>query len=110
MFSCLWVPHSKSLLISVHEAYSLSDEKKKTKSIDNELNPEWNEVDLSHWQWGFDEFSPFRLLQISDICWTISPPRLVLQAVEFDLKGARLDSTSHIDVIVKDYETIGKNK
>uniref|UniRef100_A0A3B5BDX5 Myoferlin-like n=1 Tax=Stegastes partitus TaxID=144197 RepID=A0A3B5BDX5_9TELE len=50
------------------------DEKKKTKSIDNELNPVWNEV------------------------------------LEFDLKGIPLDSSSYIDVIVKDYETIGKDK
>ncbi|XP_026206806.1 myoferlin-like isoform X3 [Anabas testudineus] len=50
------------------------DEKKKTKSIDNELNPVWNEV------------------------------------LEFDLKGTPLDSSSYIDVIVKDYETIGKDK
>ncbi|XP_028288019.1 myoferlin-like isoform X2 [Parambassis ranga] len=50
------------------------DEKKKTKTIDNELNPVWNEV------------------------------------LEFDLKGAALDSSSNIDVIVKDYETIGKDK
>ncbi|XP_031595497.1 myoferlin-like isoform X2 [Oreochromis aureus] len=50
------------------------DDKKKTKSIDNELNPVWNEL------------------------------------VEFDLKGKALDSSSYIDVIVKDYETIGKDK
>ncbi|KAK2820769.1 hypothetical protein Q5P01_023728 [Channa striata] len=50
------------------------DEKKKTKSIDNELNPVWNE------------------------------------GLEFDLKGTPLDSSSYIDVIVKDYETIGKDK
>ncbi|XP_026170896.1 myoferlin isoform X7 [Mastacembelus armatus] len=50
------------------------DEKKKTKSIDNELNPVWNEV------------------------------------LEFDLKGTPLDSSSYIDVVVKDYETIGKDK
>ncbi|XP_074477186.1 myoferlin-like isoform X3 [Sebastes fasciatus] len=50
------------------------DEKKKTKSIDSELNPVWNEV------------------------------------LEFDLKGTALDSSSYIDVIVKDYETLGKNK
>ncbi|XP_035468770.2 myoferlin-like isoform X3 [Scophthalmus maximus] len=50
------------------------DEKKKTKSIDNELNPVWNEV------------------------------------LEFDLKGTALEPSSYIDVIVKDYETIGKNK
>ncbi|XP_068162366.1 myoferlin-like isoform X2 [Antennarius striatus] len=50
------------------------DEKKKTKSIDSELNPEWNEV------------------------------------LEFDLNGTPLDSSSYIDVIVKDYETIGKDK
>ncbi|TMS22003.1 Myoferlin [Larimichthys crocea] len=49
-------------------------EKKKTKSIDSELNPVWNE------------------------------------ALEFDLKGTALDSSSYIDVIVKDYETIGKDK
>ncbi|KAM7381891.1 hypothetical protein PAMA_012647 [Pampus argenteus] len=50
------------------------NEKKKTKSIDSELNPVWNEV------------------------------------LEFDLKGAALDSSSYLDVIVKDYETIGKDK
>ncbi|KAM9847707.1 myoferlin [Aulostomus maculatus] len=49
-------------------------EKKKTKAIDNELNPVWNEV------------------------------------LEFDLKGSSLDASSFIDVIVKDYETIGKHK
>uniref|UniRef100_A0A671U1H0 Myoferlin n=1 Tax=Sparus aurata TaxID=8175 RepID=A0A671U1H0_SPAAU len=50
------------------------DEKKKTKSIDSEVNPVWNEV------------------------------------LEFDLKGTALDSSSYVDVIVKDYETIGKDK
>ncbi|XP_069012003.1 myoferlin-like isoform X1 [Embiotoca jacksoni] len=53
---------------------TFKDEKKKTKSIDSELNPVWNEV------------------------------------LEFDLKGTALDSSSYIDVIVKDYETLGKNK
>ncbi|XP_074519844.1 myoferlin-like isoform X1 [Halichoeres trimaculatus] len=50
------------------------DEKKKTKSVDSEVNPVWNEV------------------------------------LDFDLKGAPLESNSFIDVVVKDYETIGKNK
>ncbi|KAI5606264.1 myoferlin [Silurus asotus] len=49
-------------------------EKKKTKAINNELNPVWNEI------------------------------------LEFDLKGSPLDSSSFIDVVVKDYETIGKDK
>ncbi|XP_034538293.1 myoferlin [Notolabrus celidotus] len=49
-------------------------EKKKTKTIDNELNPVWNEV------------------------------------LEFDLKGTPLDASSFISVVVKDYETIGKDK
>uniref|UniRef100_UPI0037E7FE4C myoferlin isoform X2 n=1 Tax=Semicossyphus pulcher TaxID=241346 RepID=UPI0037E7FE4C len=49
-------------------------EKKKTKTIDNELNPVWNEV------------------------------------LEFDLKGSPLDTSSFINVVVKDYETIGKDK
>lgn len=49
-------------------------EKKKTKAIDNELNPVWNEV------------------------------------LEFDLKGSSLDASSFISVVVKDYETIGKDK
>ncbi|XP_043911571.1 myoferlin-like [Protopterus annectens] len=53
---------------------TFKDEKKKTKKIDNELNPVWNEV------------------------------------LEFDLKGVPLDSSSSIDVIVKDFETIGKDK
>ncbi|CAJ1080777.1 myoferlin-like isoform X3 [Xyrichtys novacula] len=50
------------------------DEKKKTKSIDSEVNPVWNEV------------------------------------LDFDLEGIPLDSNAFIDVVVKDYETIGKNK
>ncbi|KAG7507175.1 myoferlin-like isoform X2 [Solea senegalensis] len=50
------------------------EEKKKTKSIDSELNPVWNEV------------------------------------LEFDLKGTPLDTSAYIDVIVKDYETLGKDK
>uniref|UniRef100_A0AAQ6IAP5 Myoferlin like n=1 Tax=Anabas testudineus TaxID=64144 RepID=A0AAQ6IAP5_ANATE len=49
-------------------------EKKKTKAINNELNPVWNEV------------------------------------LEFDLKGSSLDASAFIDVVVKDYETIGKHK
>ncbi|XP_068080636.1 myoferlin isoform X1 [Danio rerio] len=50
------------------------DEKKKTRSINNEVNPVWNET------------------------------------LQFDLKGVPLDSSSYIDVIVKDYETLGKDK
>ncbi|XP_015253989.1 PREDICTED: myoferlin-like [Cyprinodon variegatus] len=49
-------------------------EKKKTKAINNELNPVWNEV------------------------------------LGFDLKGSPLDPSSYIDVVVKDYETLGKHK
>ncbi|XP_008319982.1 myoferlin [Cynoglossus semilaevis] len=49
-------------------------EKKKTKAIDNELNPVWKEV------------------------------------LEFDLKGSSLDASSFIEVVVKDYERIGKDK
>ncbi|XP_058507903.1 myoferlin [Solea solea] len=49
-------------------------EKKKTKVVDNELNPTWNEV------------------------------------LEFDLKCCPLDASSFISVVVKDYETIGKDK
>ncbi|XP_067908724.1 myoferlin-like [Heterodontus francisci] len=49
-------------------------EKKKTKSVDNELNPVWNEK------------------------------------IEFDLKGESLNASSSILVVVKDYETIGKDK
>ncbi|XP_051779715.1 myoferlin-like isoform X2 [Erpetoichthys calabaricus] len=50
------------------------DEKKKTKHIDSELNPVWNEL------------------------------------LEFDLKGKSLDSSAAIEVVVKDFETIGKDK
>ncbi|CAL8298808.1 unnamed protein product [Merluccius merluccius] len=49
-------------------------EKKKTKAIDSDLNPVWNEV------------------------------------LEFDLKGIALDNSSNIEVVVKDYETVGKDK
>ncbi|XP_053548396.1 myoferlin isoform X2 [Bombina bombina] len=50
------------------------DEKKKTKTIDSELNPVWN------------------------------------QLLEFDLRGIPLDFSSSLEVIVKDFETIGKDK
>uniref|UniRef100_A0A672LJP8 Myoferlin-like n=1 Tax=Sinocyclocheilus grahami TaxID=75366 RepID=A0A672LJP8_SINGR len=50
------------------------DEKKKTKPVNSEVNPVWNET------------------------------------LEFDLKGVPLDSSSYIDVIVKDHETLGKDK
>lgn len=33
-----------------------------------------------------------------------------MQVLEFDLKGVPLDSSSYVDVVVKDYETIGKDK
>ncbi|XP_031760541.1 myoferlin isoform X3 [Xenopus tropicalis] len=49
-------------------------EKKKTKPVDNELNPIWNEL------------------------------------LEFDLKGIPLDYSASLEVIVKDFETIGKDK
>ncbi|KAG8435205.1 hypothetical protein GDO86_013229 [Hymenochirus boettgeri] len=49
-------------------------EKKKTKAVNSELNPTWNEL------------------------------------LEFDLKGIPLDYSSSIEVIVKDWETIGKDK
>lgn len=35
---------------------------------------------------------------------------LWLQVLEFDLKGSPLDASSFINVVVKDYETIGKDK
>ncbi|XP_004838576.1 myoferlin isoform X4 [Heterocephalus glaber] len=50
------------------------DEKKKTKKVDNELNPVWNEI------------------------------------LEFDLRGIPLDFSSSLEIIVKDFETIGQNK
>ncbi|XP_054622805.1 myoferlin-like isoform X2 [Dunckerocampus dactyliophorus] len=50
------------------------DEKQKTKAIDSEVNPVWNEV------------------------------------LEFNLNGAALEANSHLDVIVKDSETFGKDK
>ncbi|XP_048361816.1 myoferlin isoform X1 [Sphaerodactylus townsendi] len=50
------------------------DEKKKTKSIDSELNPVWNEI------------------------------------LEFDLKGIPLDISSSLQIVVKDFETLGQNK
>ncbi|XP_053306934.1 myoferlin isoform X2 [Spea bombifrons] len=50
------------------------DEKKKTKTIDSELNPVWKEL------------------------------------LEFDLKRIPLDYSSSLEVIVKDFETIGKDK
>ncbi|XP_072293204.1 myoferlin-like isoform X1 [Eucyclogobius newberryi] len=49
-------------------------EKKKTKAVDNQLNPVWNEL------------------------------------LEFDLNGCPLDASSFVDVVVKDFETLGKDK
>lgn len=49
-------------------------EKKKTRTVDNELNPVWNEK------------------------------------IEFDLKGEALNASSSVLVVVKDHETIGKDK
>lgn len=60
----------------------------------------------------------------SFICWTLKLCHLnqcilnvdnrdlilPFQIIEFDLKGSPLDSSSFIDVVVKDYETIGKDK
>lgn len=37
-------------------------------------------------------------------------PSLFMQVLEFDLKGSPLDASSFIDVVVKDFETIGKDK
>ncbi|KAL8187135.1 UNVERIFIED_CONTAM: hypothetical protein K2H54_034150 [Gekko kuhli] len=52
----------------------VKNEKKKTKSIDSELNPVWNEI------------------------------------FEFDLKGIALDISSSLQIVVKDFETLGQNK
>lgn len=46
-------------------------------------------------------------LDVSDI---LSSRALSSQVLEFDLKGTPLDSASCIDVVVKDYETLGKDK
>lgn len=40
--------------------------------------------------------------------YNLSP--LFSQVLEFDLKGSSLDASSFITVVVKDYETIGKDK
>ncbi|KAM8924190.1 myoferlin isoform 2-T2 [Pelodytes ibericus] len=53
---------------------SFKDQKKKTKAIDNELNPVWKEL------------------------------------LEFDLRGIPLDYYSTLEIVVKDFETIGKDK
>lgn len=76
----------------------LSGEKKKTKAIANELNPVWNEVSASEWKMSLGSLVIFMYL---DTC---------LQVLEFDLKGSSLDASSSVDVIVKDYETIGKDR
>lgn len=47
----------------------------------------------------------FELLQV-----VLNALRFELQVLEFDLKGSPLDASSYIDVVVKDYETIGKHK
>lgn len=45
-----------------------------------------------------------------DMYLTVSPSNWWLQVLEFDLKDSHLDASSFIDVVVKDYETIGKHK
>lgn len=48
---------------------------------------------------------------IDDVMWCdVTFSGLPFQILEFDLKGSPLDSSSFIDVVVKDYETIGKDK
>uniref|UniRef100_A0A674AYD1 Myoferlin n=1 Tax=Salmo trutta TaxID=8032 RepID=A0A674AYD1_SALTR len=47
---------------------------------------------------------------IANIIFKGKEVHLLFYVLEFDLKGSVLDSSSYIDVIVKDYETIGKDK
>lgn len=101
----------------------LTGEKKKTKAIDSDLNPVWNEVSAglelavmckSYSLWicmmGIDKLllPEFKWLFISEIFVTVSSSQL--QVLEFDLKGSSLDASSFINLVVKDYETIGKDK
>lgn len=83
----------------------LTGEKQKTKAIDNELNPVWNEV--SEWLKVSVHFYFSHYLVTWDVYMC---PFLWSQVLEFDLKGSALEESSFIDVIVKDYETIGKDK
>lgn len=81
----------------------LTGEKKKTKAIDSELNPVWNEVNLGLFVM-CERIDHCGLLVILTVSFLHS------QVLEFDLKGSSLDASSFIDVVVKDYETIGKDK
>lgn len=92
------------LSVFIHAIYfthfSPAGEKKKTKSIDNELNPVWNEVS------DYNKELDLQNTVLVDLCCVC----VNLQALEFDLKGSPLDASSFIDVVVKDFETIGKDK
>lgn len=116
-------------------------EKKKTKAIDNELNPVWNEVsreavkcesyrmwicslgnNYSLESWVQPMVQPCRvhcvfvlktLLLLSPQLQYVGDWNLLFlsfQVLEFDLKDSSLDASSFINVVVKDYETIGKDK
>lgn len=95
---------------------SLLDEKKKTKVVDSDVNPVWNEVALIPSRLGRSMLKHADLALIAGrlVLLTSAPSHiwcsLLSQVLEFDLKGTLLDSASCIDVVVKDYETIGKNK
>ena len=57
-----------------------------------------------------DELSNDQLCSRSIIDGLIVSCLCALQVLEFDLKGSVLDSSAYIDIVVKDYETIGKDK
>lgn len=85
----------------------------------------WEEENQSNWQWAESclEWSKWGIKANCKVCmdsyilemraavasvW--NEMSLWLQVLEFDLKGSPLDASSFINVVVKDYETIGKDK
>lgn len=76
----------------------------------NQLTMNWIQfgtkwvIQMSYW------ISNVRFMSLLLVLLLIFWTSLFVQVLEFDLKGSPLDASSFLDVVVKDFETIGKDK